>query len=334
MSHNNENELDFLSIEFKGKLNKISMEMSKYILLSTFRNLEVEWCAADAKAGKSVKILFDLKGRQICHLIKEMFNGGLVLTPAQRTAVLNYLYAQTERIRAGTRLHSCSRNFFKSIFEKYLGRDEQQINRKRPREDNNNARTRAPLKKLKPNETNNPRTTIAVIALGFLPPTFNRPFYPGKMSCNAQYGNAQHGIRQYGNLFYRATARTIIYPKPYSLVEIPRNMAGISAVENKPAPQPSMEKSAEPITLKTCKKEEKKEIKEEMPSTSTSVFPAAVKKEETEPGKPADREAKKKNRNRELFGNFGDDSDSDIEIIGSYTIGVPADKKFVRTIFD
>lgn len=379
MSHNNENELAFLSAECISKLNKISVEMSKFIVLSTFRNMETKWCATDAKAKKAVTTLFSMKGRQICHLIKQLLSGGLVLTPDQRKAVLNYLYARTERIRSGMVLDNCSTTFFKILFDKYLGSDgEPNKNNKRPREE---SATR---------ETNKPRKSIRVIAfmptVGMMPMNgcnyCNTPY--GKIPFNAQHGNIQFrrphfGHTPYGNLIRSVASHTTMYLQPRSEAEVPRKI-GIRSAGNIAPPQPpkkpaepialevfkkeekketqlnfkkstpttttegAMKKErkvappqpAQPIAVKVCKKEEKKEakveLKNEMPSTSTGgVEPAAMGKEKTEPGN-GDSKKNLLKQIHELFGK--DDDDSDVEIIGSYTVGIPAEHKFVRIDFD
>lgn len=389
MSHNIENELAFLPAEFKNKLNKITVEMSKFIVLSTFRNLEANWCATDAKAKIAVNTVFSMKGRQICHLIKQMLGGGLVLTPDQKKSVLKYLYARTELIRSGMTLDNCSTTFFEIIFDKYLGGEgEPKTNNKRPREEGN-ARARVPLKRIKPNEINKSRKSITVIAfmptVGMMPTNgYNMPFPYGKISCTAQHGNPQYrrphfGQALYGGLIRSVASHTVIYPQPRAQAEIPRETVIPSSGNiappqppNKPVepialkvfkkeekkeikmeikketpsastevvvfapmkkekkfaqPQPPKETRAEPIDVKLCKKEEKKEIKmefkKEMPSTSNGgAEPGAIKEEKTE---PSHGESKKNLlepiRRRELFGK--DDDDPDVEITGSYTVAIP-----------
>lgn len=123
--------LHFLSMECKEKLNEIVFQISKFILLSTVRELEQECCAADSKAHAPEKLLFDMKGDQISNLIKAMFDDGLVLAAEEKEAVLNYLFVKTQQNRAVTRLHNCASTFFKNIFDKYSGDQPTEVRRPR-----------------------------------------------------------------------------------------------------------------------------------------------------------------------------------------------------------
>lgn len=112
--------LNFLSQKWENKLNIIAMEMSKFILLSTFREAEKDFLNAEANARDSIATLFELKQTQITKLVQEIVNDAewMTLLPNRKQFVLNHLFEQTEKNRRACRLEKCSETFFKKVFDK------------------------------------------------------------------------------------------------------------------------------------------------------------------------------------------------------------------------
>lgn len=324
-SYNKENidELNFLSTEYKNKLKKIASEMSSFLLLSTFRDAERDWFYADREAFDAFKILFDMMGDRISKLIKEMFDGGLVLTSTQKISVLKYLNAETEKNRAATRLLFCSRTFFEKIFNKHSPETESLNNNKRPHEQMPIGGT-ATFKKIKLNSG-------LYISLGFQP--------IGVISTFPLNGTSEQGRAvfqtTYSNEVYTSPLCSKVDANANSLVEMPGNETARSGEKKTNFKTPNQEttKLCKASPSKACKEEEKQKMKINL--SSVVGHASAVKKEEKELNKPIKLEAKKKvpkqNRGRELFGNDSDDAgaDSDVEITGSYIVAIPDEKKFV-----
>lgn len=291
MSHKNKNidELHFLSLERKQGLNKIVSEMSSFLLLSTFRDIEKKWCDADSTAHEAVKILFRMKGDQISDLLKTILNDGLVLTQTQKTTVLSYLYTQTEKKRASTRPNKCSRNFFQTIFDKCsneMNQKNNDNNKKRPLEASNE---RDRLKKLNMNAayksiaTLIPSGVIQFESVGISPSCVLMavPFHPGIAA-------------SFNQTVYNPSPRQMIDAQCISLP--PSNTH--SAVK-KGMPQFSeASKFAQPIPVKPCNKDEKEKEKEkENVDSKCPVPPTEDKKNKIIP-----TEVMKQNKNQKLVG--------------------------------
>lgn len=331
MSSNKENidDLDFLSMEFKNKLKKIASEMSSFLLLSTFRDMERDWFHADRKAFDAVKNLFEMMGDRISELIKEMFDDGLVLASTQKRSVLKYLYVETEKNRTAIRLPLCSRTFFEKIFNKYSPDTDgtpSPNNNKRSRQEKMPIGRMAAFKKIKLN----PKVYIAL--------TFKQVGVFPTLALNGSNEKGKGAFQTtYGNELYKTTPRNTVDENANSLTVLPSNKTVRSEEKNADSKSANQKSTNlwEASSSKACKEEKKQKMKNEQGLNSVVDRAAAVKKEENELKKPIKHEAEKKvakqNRGHELFGNDSDDAeaDSDVEITGSYTVAIPDEKKFV-----
>lgn len=327
MSYNKDNidELYFLSMEFKNKLKKIASEMSSFLLLSTFRDLERDWFHADRKACDAVKILFELMGDRISELIKEMFDEGLVLTSIQKKNVLKYLNAETEKNRVAIRLQHCSRTFFEKMFDKFSSETagaHSPNNNKRPHGENTPILGIAPCKKI----DMNPKLYISLT----IQPTLR--VFP-TFASNGNNGQGEGAFQtMHRNEIYKIPSRNTVDANANTLTEMPRNKT-IPEKKKSESKSPNQQpvKLCMAIPSKACNEVGTQKINNDKSLNSIVDCATAVKKEEND--KPIKIEAKKKvakqNRGRELFGNDSDDVDSDVEITGSYTVAIPDEKKIV-----
>lgn len=332
MSHENENidELHFLSLKRKQALNRIVSEMSSFLFLSTFRDMEKKWCDADSTAHRTVKTLFRLKGDRICDLMKTILDGGLLLTETQKKAVLSYLYTQTEKNREAMRPNKCSRNFFQTIFDKCVYEmkpNKNNNNKKRPREASDE---RDPSKKLKLNAArieayksiatlipsgivhlNGPHMEFQSVGISPSCVLMAVPFHPDIATALS-------------HTLYNPTSRHITDAQCISLP--PSNT---HSATKKEMPQSS---EGQPIPVKPCKKDEKekenktKSVVDHNTDLKRLIPPTEEKKKTNIP-----TEEMKQNQNRKPVGTSNDDYDSDIEITGIYMVTTPAVKKYVSS---